>query len=100
MPSGEVYTEATLVDIYLAELAAHTWDIAVGTGQADRLDPSLARSALEGGRTMLRPQYRDAMGKGSPFGVEVDPPADATDWERFAAFMGRPPRSWLSPSRS
>lgn len=100
MPWGEEYTGATLVDMYLAELAAHTWDVAVATGQSDRLDSSLARSALDGARAMLRPEYRDAMGRGNPFGVEVDPPVGATDWERFAAFMGRPPRDWLSPSRS
>jgi hypothetical protein len=31
MPWGEEYTGATLVDMYLAELAAHTWDLARAT---------------------------------------------------------------------
>ncbi len=89
MPWGEVYTGSTLVDMYLAELAAHAWDLAVSTGQLDRLDPLLAPVALDAARAMLKPEYRDLMGAGSPFGAEVEAPADATEWERFAAFMGR-----------
>lgn len=92
MPWGETYDGATLVDMYLSELAAHAWDLAQATGQLDRLDPTLPRPALEGARAMLKPQYRDLAAPGSPYGAEVEPPADATDWERFAAFMGRPPR--------
>jgi len=92
MPWGETYSGATLVDMYLAELAAHTWDLAAATGQAARLDPALAGAALEAARAMLKPEYRDMMGKGNPFGAEVPAPAGATDWERFAAFMGRDPR--------
>ena len=89
MPWGEVYTGSTLVDMYLAELAAHAWDLAVATGQVDHLDPALAPAALAAARAMLKPEYRDLMGVGSPFGAEVEPPADPTEWERFAAFMGR-----------
>ncbi|HET6795380.1 MAG TPA: hypothetical protein VFH45_13105 [Acidimicrobiales bacterium] len=92
MPWGETYTGATLVDMYLGELTAHAWDLAFATGQLGRLEPSLAGPALEGARQMLKPEYRDMMGKGNPFGAEATPPADASDWERFAAFMGRPPR--------
>ena len=50
MPWGEEYTGATLVEMYLAELAAHAWDLARATGQIDELDPSLAVAALEGAR--------------------------------------------------
>lgn len=93
MPWGEVYTGAILVDMYLAELAAHTWDLAVATGEVERLPEALAPAALDAARSMLKPEYRDAMGLGNPFGSEVEPPADATVWERFAAFMGRQPRA-------
>jgi uncharacterized protein (TIGR03086 family) len=96
MPWGERYTGSTLVDMYLAELAAHAWDLAAATGQLDSLDPSLAGPALEGARAMLRPEYRDSVEKGSPYGAEVDPPSGATEWDQFAAFMGRPPRDWRS----
>ena len=92
MPWGQTYTGATLVDMYLAELAAHACDLASATGQIDRLDPVLAGPALDAARAMLEPEYRNIMGPGSPFGSEVTPPPDATDWERFAAFMGRTPR--------
>ena len=95
MPWGEVYSGATLVNMYLAELAAHAWDLAVATAQLDKLDPSLAVSALDGARAMIKPEYRDMVAKGSPFGAEVTPPADSDDWERLAAFMGRDPRASL-----
>lgn len=91
MPWGEAYTGATLVDMYLAELATHAWDLASATGQLDRLDDELAVTALEGARAMLKPEYRNLAGPGSPFGDEVPAPPDASDWERLAAFMGRQP---------
>ena len=61
----------TLVDMYLAELATHAWDLARATGQIDRLDSSLALPALEGARAMIKPQYRDMVEPGAPFGAEV-----------------------------
>lgn len=93
MPWGETYTGATLVDMYLAELATHAWDLAAATRQLDRLDTELATTALDGAHAMLKPEYRNLPGKGSPFGSEVEAPMDATEWERLAAFMGRQPRS-------
>jgi uncharacterized protein (TIGR03086 family) len=95
MPWGEKYTGATLVNMYLAELAAHAWDLAQATGQLDRLDPSLAQPALDGARAMIKPEYRDMVEPGSPFGAEVPPPPGADDWERLAAFTGRDPRASL-----
>jgi uncharacterized protein (TIGR03086 family) len=97
MPWGEDYTGATLVDMYVAELAAHAWDLARATGQIDKLDHSLALPALEGARAMIKPQYRNLVEPGTPFGAEVSPPPGADDWERFAAFMGRDPRTTLGP---
>lgn len=91
MPWGETYTGATLVEMYAAELAAHTWDLAAATDQIGSLDPALAVPALEAARAMLQPAYRNAMGPGNPFGSEVVPDSDASDWDRFAAFMGRDP---------
>jgi uncharacterized protein (TIGR03086 family) len=95
MPWGEAYSGATLVNMYLAELAAHAWDLARATGQLDRLDPSLAVSALDGAHAMIKPEYRNMVAPGSPFGTEVPPPPDGDDWERLAAFMGRDPRASL-----
>ena len=74
MPWGEEYTGATLVDMYLAELAAHAWDLARATRQIDKLDASVAVAGLEGARAMIKPEYRDMVEPGSPFGEEVPPP--------------------------
>lgn len=93
MPWGETYDGSFLVNMYLAELAGHAWDLASATGQLDRLDPDLAPGALAGAKAILKPEYRDMMGKGNPFGAEVEAPAGASDWEKFAAFMGRDPRA-------
>ena len=95
MPWGEEYSGATLLDMYLAELAAHAWDLARATGQLHRLDPTLALPALDGARAMIRPEYRDMVEPGVPFAAEVPPPPGADDWERLAAFMGRDPRASL-----
>ena len=95
MPWGEEYTGATVVDMYVAELAAHAWDLARATGQLDKLDPCLALPALEGARAMIKPQYRNMVEPGAPFGPEVSPAPGADDWERLAAFMGRDPRTTL-----
>ena len=92
MPWGESYNGSTLVDMYLAELATHTWDLAVATGHLERLDEELAIPALQGARAMLKPEYRNMMGQGNPYGSEVPAPEDAGAWERLAAFMGRSPR--------
>lgn len=86
---------ATLVDMYLAELAAHAWDLARATGQIDKLDPSLALPALEGARAMIKPQYRNMVEPGAPFGPEIYPAPGADDRERLTAFMGRDPRTTL-----
>jgi uncharacterized protein (TIGR03086 family) len=93
MPWGEEYSGATLVNMYVAELAVHTWDLAMATRQLDRLDPSLAVPALDGARAMIKPEYRDRVATGSPYGAQVPPPLDADDWERLVAFTGRDPRA-------
>lgn len=95
MPWGEIYDGYTAVNMFLTELATHTWDLAAATRQLSKLDPALAPSALDGARSMLKPEYRNMMEEGSPFGSEINPPKDANDWERLAAFTGRAPRPVL-----
>jgi uncharacterized protein (TIGR03086 family) len=97
MPWGEEYTGASLVDMYVAELAVHAWDLARATGQIDKLDPSVAGPALEGARAMIKPEYRNTVEPGAPFGSEVSLAPGADDWERLAAFTGRDPRTPLAP---
>jgi uncharacterized protein (TIGR03086 family) len=96
MPWGEEYTGATLLDMYVAELATHAWDLARATGQLENLSPSLPVAALDGAQAMIKTEYRDLVEPGSPFGAEVPPPPGAGDWERLAAFMGRDPRAPLT----
>lgn len=55
------------MDMYLAELTAHAWDLARATGQTGKLDPSRALPALEGARAMIKPQYRKHGRAWSPF---------------------------------
>lgn len=86
---GETYTGSTLVDMYLSELVAHAWDLAVATSQTPSCDQHLATAALVGAQAMLRPEYRDMIGVGNPFGAEQAVPDTATTLQRFAAFMGR-----------
>jgi uncharacterized protein (TIGR03086 family) len=96
MPWGEQYTGAALIDMYLLELTAHAWDLAWATGQLDRLDATLAAPALSGAHAFIKPEFRDMVGPGAPFGAEVPPPSGANDWERFVAFTGRHPRARIT----
>jgi uncharacterized protein (TIGR03086 family) len=74
MPWGEEYTGDAVVDMYLAELATHAWDLAVATGQLGKLDRSLALPALDGARATIKPRYRDMVGPGAPFLLRRSPP--------------------------
>ena len=44
---------------------------------------------------MIKPQYRNMVEPGAPFGAEVYPTPGADDWDCLAAFMGRDPRTTL-----
>ncbi|MDA8393530.1 MAG: TIGR03086 family metal-binding protein [Actinomycetota bacterium] len=89
MPWGETYRGSTLVDMYLSEIVAHAWDLAAATGQLPSCDEDLAAAALAAAKAMLRPEYRDMMGTGNPFGAEQPVGDGATTLDRFVAFMGR-----------
>lgn len=90
MPWGESYPGAALVGIYFVELATHSWDLAFSTGNTGLLDDELGAAALSCAQVSIKPEHRTD--EGTPFGPELDPPGDATVWERLAAFMGREPR--------
>jgi hypothetical protein len=67
-----------------AEEAAHAWDLARATGQIDKLDPSLALPTLERARAMIKPQYRNMVEPGAPFGADVYPaPGEARSPSRL-----------------
>ena len=92
MPWGDTYSGAALARMYFVEMATHDWDLASATGATHLLDEQLGVDALACAPLTIRADYRNA--EGNPFGPEVEPPAEATDWERLAAFMGRTPRSF------
>jgi uncharacterized protein (TIGR03086 family) len=89
MPWGETYDGEKLVDMYLAELVAHSWDLTVAIESAPDCDEELAQAALEGALGVIRPEHRDVMGRGHPFGAQKSVDEDAPTLERFVAFMGR-----------
>jgi uncharacterized protein (TIGR03086 family) len=80
-----------LIHLQIAELAMHGWDVARATGQSTDLDPEIGRASLDWLRQNLTPQYR---GPDKDFGDEVPVPAEATLYERLAAFAGRDPARW------
>jgi uncharacterized protein (TIGR03086 family) len=92
MPWGETYSGAALAGMYLVEIATHGWDLASATGTTHLLDEELGADTLACAQSTIRADYRNV--EGNPFGPEVEPPAEATSWERLAAFMGRTPRSF------
>ncbi|MGA7834793.1 MAG: TIGR03086 family metal-binding protein [Acidimicrobiales bacterium] len=90
MPGGETYPGSALAGVYLVEIATHAWDLAFATNTINLLDQELGEDALACAKATIRDDYRNA--EGNPFGPVVEPPAEATSWERLAAFMGRSPR--------
>ena len=96
MPWGEEYTGATLVDMYLAELAAHAWDLARGHRTARQVGPLPRAAGARWGAGHDQTRSTATWSSQEPrSGPEVPPPPGADDWERLAAFMGRDPRASL-----
>ena len=91
LPFGEV-PKAWFVGQQLSDVIVHGWDLAVATGQSTEFDQGLAATALDWGRTNLKPEYR-----GRDFGPEVDVPAEAPAMDRLVGFFGRNP-SWAPPA--
>ena len=71
---------------HLADVAVHAWDLATATHQSTKLDPELARVALDWARAALKPELR-----GNTFGPEIEVPENAPIYERLAGFFGRNP---------
>lgn len=83
-----------VINMLSAEVIAHGWDLARGTGLPWDPPAETCEAALGGLRGMLSPEYR---GEGKAFGVEVEAPDDASPLDRLLAFSGRDP-NWV-PSR-
>ena len=88
LPGGAQAPLGRRADQQIAELAVHSWDLVMVTGQQASLDPALAEHALAWSRRMLRPEYR---GPDRAFGAEVPVPDDAPAYDRMAGWFGRDP---------
>ena len=71
----------------IAELAVHTWDLAIAIGvPVDELNPEVAKTGLRFMRTSLTDEAR-----GHAFGPEQPAAPDAGPYAQLAAFAGRGP---------
>ncbi len=87
LPPGEM-PATVAIGINLFDTYVHAWDIAQATDQAITLAPELAAAALEVGRGILQPHFRQPDG---PFGPEVMVPDSASTGDKLLAFAGRQP---------
>jgi uncharacterized protein (TIGR03086 family) len=80
------------VSIFMAiattDVFTHAWDLAKATGQSTDLDPELASQLLAGAQAFIQPAFRGEDTK-SPFGAEKSAPANASEADKLAAFLGR-----------
>lgn len=91
MPWGES-TAATTANMQLADVLAHTWDLAVATNQNRTLPEGPAAAALDFTKGMLQPSYRSDA-PDATFGLEVPVAADAPLTDRLVGWLGRDPSS-------
>jgi uncharacterized protein (TIGR03086 family) len=87
LPFGS-FPGAFFIQLATTDAFTHGWDIAKATGQSSDLDPEVATQLLEGARVAIQPAFRGEDGK-APFGLEQQPPANATAADKLAAFLGR-----------
>ena len=82
-------TFAAAVDRFVCfDLNIHGWDLARATGQSTDLAPELATELLASARMFIQPAFRGDDGV-MPFGAEQEAPANATEADKLAAFLGR-----------
>jgi len=74
--------------IITTDAFTHAWDLARATGQPTDLDPEFAEQLLNGARGFIQPAFRGEDGQ-LPFGAEQPAPANATNADALAAFLGR-----------
>jgi len=84
---GTAVWEESIDRFISGDVLAHTWDLSRALGVDDTLDAEEARAGL----AALEP-LGDNIRRPGVFGPAVEPPPDATDQERFIAYIGRDPR--------
>ena len=79
---------AQMVAIMFADQLMHGWDLAKCTGQDVTMPPDLAAAALQ----VINGRIPDeARGPGKNFKAAVSVPDDASDQDKFVAYLGRNP---------
>jgi hypothetical protein len=78
---------------YTADVFLHSWDLAIATGQDDRLDPGYCCELL----AEMEP-VDELMRLSGQYGPRVAVPSDADVQSRLLGFIGRDPH-WLPPRR-
>ncbi|MEW6476192.1 MAG: TIGR03086 family metal-binding protein [Actinomycetota bacterium] len=84
LPMGEV-PAAFAININLMDAYVHGLDLAVATGQEDKVDPELAEMALVLSKELGLDNFR----RPGVFGPEVPCPDSAAPHRRVLAFLGR-----------
>jgi len=86
LPFGHLPGRAAL-GMRLIEMVTHGWDLGKATGQRTQFNPGAVQLALDLARSSLPEDRPPDM----PFAAPVPVPDDASDMDRFAAYMGRTP---------
>ncbi len=86
LPFGEMPGSAFL-GLATTDTFVHGWDLAKATGQSTDLAPALAAALLEQAKASIPDAFRGP--EGAPFGPQAEAPANASDADRLAAFLGR-----------
>jgi uncharacterized protein (TIGR03086 family) len=81
---GEQSFESLVGRLLCADTLIHTWDLARGTGQDERLDAGAVAKAAE----FLAP-IDEALRRPGGFGQRIEPSPDADDQTKFLNFCGR-----------
>jgi uncharacterized protein (TIGR03086 family) len=87
LPFGE-FPGIGFLSLATTDTFTHAWDLAKATGQSTDLDPQLAAELLAVSKANIPDQFRGEDGK-MPFGPKQEAPADASNADQLAAFLGR-----------
>lgn len=85
-PTG-VIPDVALVELQLADVALHTWDVATAAGLDADLPPDVVDHLL----AKLEGEWAEIGRRMGAFGPPCDPPDEASAVERLAAVAGRQP---------
>ncbi|MHB8244488.1 MAG: TIGR03086 family metal-binding protein [Acidimicrobiales bacterium] len=85
LPWG-TFSGSAIAEMYAIEMAVHAWDLAVATGQDQKLDDELSEALLPAARKLIPAGLR---GGEVPFAAVVDVDTNASASDQLAGFLGR-----------